>query len=102
MTPVRRLLALPPFILLLLLCDTWVDVLPMMVGGLFITIPYLLAWWLSDGFTNFKRASGNKHQPHNFDNFSTHGNDLHGYEITKHNSGLYSPMYGKPHKHKNW
>lgn len=46
----RRLLALLPFIGSLMLCETRADIVPMLVGGCFISIPYLLAWWLSDGF----------------------------------------------------
>lgn len=102
MTPVRRLLALLPFILLLVLCDTWAEVLPMMVGGLFITIPYLLAWWLSDGFANIKFGSGSGPEPSPFNSFDVYGDDRYGYEITKYLSGAFSPIYGKRHDHKNW
>lgn len=50
----RRFLALLPFIFWLTQCDTWAEILPMMVGGFFVSIPYLLAWWLSDGFATVK------------------------------------------------
>lgn len=99
MTLTRCLLALPPFILLGLFCDTWADVLPMMVGGLFITIPYLLAWWLSHGFANLQPGPP---EPHMFNSFETHGDDRYGYEMARYQGGAFSPMYGKRHNHHNW
>lgn len=103
MTLVRRLLALPPFIFLLLLCDTWAEVLPMMIGGLFITIPYLLAWWLSDGFANVKFGSSDGYHPPISEAYYTYGDDRYGYEMARYLGGGFSPMYGiRRHRHQDW
>ncbi len=51
-------IGLPLFLAFVLSDKTFLNFLGMLIGSSFIWIPCLLAWWLSDGFTNmFERGN---------------------------------------------
>lgn len=60
MTQFRKALFFLPLLFAYLLCDnTLKSFIEMSIGGLILWIPYWLAWWLSDGFSNVQLANLN-------------------------------------------
>ena len=94
MTRSRKLLALLPLIAAFFLSDKTLDSFGVaVVGGMFLWIPYWLAWWLSDGFVGFFDSYGvaRSDDPRRVDDdaFPDRFNEYSGFRAGPHGAGHY-------------